>query len=91
MENREKYKIMRIPVILLAISLLPGCMKEEALNKPFESFVPKEIHDGLIISTPEAEGIDPGKLASVYRTTYADDNLWSLRSMLVFRNSKLVC
>ena len=81
---------MRLPLLVIAIALLSGCMKDDPLNKPFESFVPEEINDGLIISTPSAEGIDAEKLASVYRAAYADDNLWSLRSMLVFRNSKLV-
>jgi CubicO group peptidase (beta-lactamase class C family) len=91
MENwKLKLEIMRLPLIVIAIILLSGCMKDDPMNKPFESFVPREINDGLIISTPSAEGIDPEKLASVYRATYADDNLWSLRSMLVFRNGKLV-
>jgi CubicO group peptidase (beta-lactamase class C family) len=81
---------MRLALLVITIALLSACMKDDPLNKPFESFVPKEINDGLIISTPSAEGIDAEKLASVYRTVYVDDNLWSLRSMLVFRNGKLV-
>jgi CubicO group peptidase (beta-lactamase class C family) len=81
---------MRLPIIIGAIALLSGCMKDDPLNKPFESFVPEEINDGLSLSTPEAEGIDPEKLATVYRAAYSDDNLWTLRSMLVFRYGKLV-
>jgi len=81
---------MRPAIILLTTFALAGCMKDEPMNQPFESFQPKEIEDGLTISTPREEGMDPDKLDQVYKSTYADENLWSLRSLLVFRNNKLV-
>jgi CubicO group peptidase (beta-lactamase class C family) len=65
-------------------------MKDDPMNRPFVSSEPEEIGDGLILSNPMAEGIDPEKLASVYSATYKDENLWSLRSLLVFKNNKLV-
>jgi len=76
--------------ILAAFILLSGCLKDDPMSKPFKSSVPEEINDGLLISTPEEQGIDPEKLTDIYKAIYADENLWSLRSMLVFRNGMLV-
>ena len=81
---------MRLTLIILAIAALSSCIKEDPLNIPFESNVPEEIGDGLDISSPEAEGIDPLVINNVYNDIYDDENLWSLRSFLVFRHGKLV-
>jgi len=77
-------------IYLLLLLLVSGCLKNDELNKAFESFTPKEINDGLNISNPSAENIDSNALINIYRSVYEDDNLWSLRSLLVFRNGKLV-
>ena len=81
---------MRQTILLLVFTLLSGCLKDDPLNKPFESFVPEEFNDGLVISSPEEEGMDRAKLNQVYKHIYEDENLWSLRSLLVFRNGHLV-
>ncbi|MCP4312427.1 MAG: serine hydrolase [Bacteroidetes bacterium] len=81
---------MRAAFTLLAFVFLFSCLKEDPLNKPFESYVPIEIGDGLVISTPLEEGMNPEKLTSIYSDAYADENLWSMRSLLVFRNGRLV-
>jgi CubicO group peptidase (beta-lactamase class C family) len=81
---------MKQIIIILSIIVLSGCLKDDTLNLPFDSFLPEEINDGLLVSYPSEEGIDPAKLESVYRKTYEDKNLWSIRSLLVFRNNKLV-
>jgi len=84
--NSPKYLI----ILLAVITLLSSCLKNDKLNLPFESYKPNDIGDGLNISTPEAENMDPAQLSTIYREVYNDDNLWSLRSLLVFRNGKLV-
>lgn len=81
---------MKAVVTIFVFVFLFSCLKEEPLNKPFESYVPVEIGDGLEISNPQAEGMDPDKLIQIYSDTYADENLWSMRSLLVFRNGHLV-
>ena len=81
---------MRQLIIIIAILGLSGCLKDDTLNVPFDSLLPEELNDGLVISTPSEEGIDPEKLESVYRRVYADNNLWPIRSLLVFKNNKLV-
>jgi CubicO group peptidase (beta-lactamase class C family) len=81
---------MKQSYILLIFILLTGCLKDDPLNNPFKSFVPEEINDGLVLSTPEDEGMDRAKLSQVYTSIYENEKLWSLRSMLVFRNGHLV-
>ena len=81
---------MRMSIILLISLAMTACMRDEPINMPFVSFQPREIGDGLVISTPLEEGIDPEKLNSIYNSVHADENLWSLRSLLVFKNNRLV-
>lgn len=81
---------MRTSYILILSLALTACMKDEPVNMPFTSFEPREIEDGLSLSTPMEEGMNAEKLRSVYEASYADENLWSLRSLLVFKNNKLV-
>lgn len=81
---------MRLTLILLVSLLFASCMKDDPLNKPFVSSDPKDINDGLLLSTPQAEGIDAQKLNSIISSTYENENLWSIRSLLVFRNNRLV-
>jgi len=81
---------MRLIYLGLVIFMLTSCLKDEPLNKPFKSFVPEELNDGLILSTPDEEGMDPTKLNQVYKGIYSNEDLWPLRSMLVFRNGKMV-
>ena len=81
---------MRIATIIIASLLVSGCLSDDPLNKAFETFEPREIGDGLTLSNPTSEHIDSTMLASIYNDIYTDDNLWSMRSMLVFRNGHLV-
>jgi len=81
---------MRLLSIFSVLILLTGCLKDDPANLSFNSFVPVEIQDGLALSTPEDEGMDAEKLDQIYKSIYADENLWSLRSLLVFRNGSLV-
>jgi len=76
--------------IFLVIILLSGCLKDDPLNLPFYSYMPKEMGDGLTLSYPSAENIDSTALVDIYKSVHSDQNLWSIRSLLVFRNGKLV-
>ena len=75
---------------LLIVLTTNSCLKDDPLNLPFDSYKPIEIADGLVISKPADENMDAAALTDIYHDVYADDNLWSLRSLLVFRNGKLV-
>jgi len=76
--------------ILFLVLLFSGCLKDDPLNRPFESFAPKDIGDGLHLSYPTAENMDSLAIYDIYNKTNSDDNLWSIRSLLVFRHGKLV-
>ena len=78
--------IATVFLILLAVS----CLKDDDLNLPFSSMEPRALNDGLEISTPSKENIDSNALQDIYRGIYSNEDLWSLRSLLVFRNGKLV-
>ena len=75
---------------MLILSLLSGCLKDDELNLPFISYEPINISDGLLISNPTNEDVDPLLLTEIYNDVYNDENLWSLRSLLIFRNGKLI-
>jgi CubicO group peptidase (beta-lactamase class C family) len=77
-------------LVLLFTLILTSCLKEEEVKRPFESYNPRLMSDGWQISTPAAENIDPAALAEIYYDFHADENIWQVRSLLVFRNGKLV-
>lgn len=81
---------MKTILLFLIIILLNGCLVNDPLNQPFQSINPRDINDGITISTPSQENLDSLALTDIYRTVYAQNNLWSLRSLLVFRNGKLI-
>ena len=52
---------MRTLIIVIAALALSACMRDEALNLSYESYEPRAINDGIFISSPQEEGIDPDK------------------------------
>jgi len=82
---------MKNTIYILFLSVLfTGCLKDDPLNLAFESFEPKNIGDGLQLSNPSTENMDSIALFDIYNKANSDDNLWSIRSLLVFRHGKLV-
>jgi CubicO group peptidase (beta-lactamase class C family) len=67
-----------------------SCLKDDPLKIPFQSFSPAHLDDGWEIATPAEAGIDGEALKEVYRYVHEDNNAWQIRSLLVFRNNKLV-
>ncbi|MFZ0283584.1 MAG: serine hydrolase [Bacteroidales bacterium] len=82
--------MLKTSLILLSALLLTSCLKEDQLKKQFVSFEPVNLGDGWQISTPAAENIDPSALTAIYKEFHSDDRIWQARSLLVFRNGKLV-
>ena len=81
-----KTQYLLLPLILLFSS----CIREEELKRPFVSFTPYELNDGWVLSSPEKEGIDSLQLRDIYHDFHANQDIWQVRSLLVFRNGKLV-
>jgi len=81
---------MKYCIYIFLLLLLGSCLREEAAKKPFRSFVPKDFQDGWEISTPANENIDSLSLARIYEDFHSRTDTWQARSLLVFRNGKLV-
>ena len=79
-----------IIIVFISALFLSSCLKEGELKNPFESFDPIEIEDGTIISTPSFEGVDSMDLVDIYKDIIEDENLWTLKSMLIYRNGNLI-
>lgn len=77
-------------LFVVIVLLVTSCLKEDELKKPFTSYIPAQEDDGWQVSTPQNENIDAEKLALIYKDFHADENIWQVRSLLVFRNGKLV-
>jgi CubicO group peptidase (beta-lactamase class C family) len=82
--------MLRAVFFLSVAFLLSSCLKEEELKKPFATYTPRQINDGWELSTPEAENMDHQVLKEIYRDFHANQDIWQVRSLLVFRNRKLV-
>ena len=81
--------ILKIISCFLLISL-SSCLKEDELKLPFITFQPQKLHDSWTISSPESEQIDHNELENIYRNYHENKDLWQVRSLLVFRNNKLI-
>ena len=84
--------ILRIALFFVIVScmLLTSCLKEDDLKLPFKTYVPVNLNDGWELSTPSQEGINEAELERVYKNFHESKELWQVRSLLVFRNNKLI-
>ena len=80
-----------LPVIIASVCMvLSSCLKEEDMKEPYRGFAPVDIEDGWVISDPSAENLDPVELDKIFRDFYSNDDNWMTKSLLVFRNGKLL-
>jgi len=73
----------------LFMIVLPSCQKEE-LHQPYKGYTPVNISDGWVVSDPASENMNARELEAVYRSVYDDEEAWMIKSLLVFRNGRLV-
>ena len=81
---------IKLFVVIISCIFLTSCLKEPDLKLPFTTFVPANLNDGWELSTPSQEGIDETELREIYKFFHESKDLWQVRSLLVFRNNKLV-
>ncbi|MCL2128991.1 MAG: beta-lactamase family protein [Treponema sp.] len=77
-------------LILFFSFLSVTCLTDDPLKIPFQSYIPPNLGDGWEIATTKEAGIDSEALEDVYRYVHEDTNFWQIRSLLVFKNNKLV-
>ena len=87
----NKLKKLSVFIFILLLSFLSlTCLINDPLKIPFQSFSPDHLGDGWEIGDPDEAGIDSEALKEVYRYVHKDDNVWQIRSLLIFKNNKLV-
>lgn len=80
----------KYPLLLLLLSLFSACLKDEPFNLEYTGLTPQSINDDWQLSTPEKENIDRTLLEKAFQLIYQDDRFVMARSLLIFRNGKLV-
>lgn len=83
-------KHTKVLIILIFSCLSGSCLAETPLKIPFQSYTPLNLSDGWSIAYPADENIDTEALKDVYRYAHDNNDIWQIRSLLVFRNNKLV-
>jgi CubicO group peptidase (beta-lactamase class C family) len=87
----KKIIILRNLFIVTVCSLVfNACLKEDSLKMPFQTYTPPDMADGWEIATPADVNIDGEALKEVYKWLHESDDIWQIRSLLVFRDNKLV-
>lgn len=76
--------------IIVIIFSLTSCLKDEPFKLEYKGFEPQTLNDDWTMSTPENENVDREMLEKAYRLIYQDDRYLMARSLLVFRNGKLI-
>lgn len=71
--------------VLGSVGCLPQGDVKQALN-----MTPHDLGDGWELSTPEAEGLDPGRVRGAYERVFSEDQFYNALSLLVIRRGKLV-
>ena len=93
MEDIIMNKMTKIKYTVLTLTfsfILASCLKDEPMKIPFQNFSPHNLGDGWELAEPETVGINHEALKEIYKYVHEDANLWQIRSLLVFRNNKLV-
>jgi len=67
-----------------------GCMDDEDTKLGYQGYQPVQENDGWVISSPEAENMDPTFIESAYRLIYDENRFVMSRSLIILRNGKLV-
>ena len=82
---------MKRPVfIFICLSLLSSCLKKDDWKLEYNGYAPVSRSDGWILSSPEAESMDPALVEKAYRLLYSDEDFLMANSLIVVRNGKLV-
>jgi CubicO group peptidase (beta-lactamase class C family) len=81
---------IRLLTVIIFCVFLTSCLQEGDLKLPFRTLVPVNLNDGWELSTPTQEGIDEAELLNIYKLYHESSDLWQVRSLLVFRNNKLI-
>ena len=74
----------------MVLVFLSSCLKEEELNKGFSGYEPKNIGDGWTKKSALFNNVDSNALENVFSSIHNDDDSWTMRSLVVFRNGDII-
>ena len=77
-------------MMICSCLFLMSCMDDEPFKRPYDGFNPRPLQDGWVISTPENEGMNRGRLDQVFQIAYREDRFRLLRSIIIVRNGRIV-
>ncbi len=80
----------KLYLIIISFIFLSSCLKDENFKNEYTGFKPQQISDDWVLSTPGAENMDEALLEEAYKMVYSDERFLMARSLLVFRNGKIV-
>lgn len=81
---------MKKRYLLLLLCSLTACLQDQQFSLPYLGYTPLEQNDNWLLSTPAVEQMDSSLLEQAYELVYSDERFLMARSLLVFRNGKLV-
>jgi len=87
---RKLWKTSHAIFIMIFLVISASCLTEDSLKIPFQSYTPANLADGWEIADPTEVGIYGEALRDVYKYVHNDDNFWQIRSLIVFKDNKLV-
>lgn len=87
---KKSEKIVYVILITVFSVISASCLTDDPLKIPFQGFTPANLNDGWEIATPAEVGINEKALEDVYRYVHSEDNIWQIRSLLVFKDNKLI-
>ena len=85
-----KSRVLISLMYLLACLILSSCLKDEPIKLEYKGFMPMTLNDGWQTSSPEGENMNRNKLQQAFELVYDEKRFVMARSLLVFRNGKLV-
>ncbi len=74
-------------VCLIALTLFFSCWGNDPWANDPDDYLPKDIEDGWVTSSPEAESVDPELIVQAYEAAGATDFMFS---MVIAKNGKLI-
>ncbi len=81
---------MKKRYLLLLLFSLTACLQDQQFSLPYLGYTPLDQNDNWQLASPAAEQMDSSLLEQAYELVYSDERFLMARSLLVFRNGKLV-
>ncbi|MDR2039435.1 MAG: beta-lactamase family protein [Bacteroidales bacterium] len=88
--TKRIFRINHMIICLIGSLAFSSCLKDEPFKSGYEGFKPKKIDDDWERSSLEAEKVNESLIEQAYRLINEDDRYKMARSLLVFRNGKLI-